>query len=362
MKADIQAGRITLECEAGAERLPGLLAFASRQNQKRSFLFVSKVLGKHIPVRPRQMRQCYNELAHLCRRPGLDTFVIGMAETAVGLGAGIADSLAKMHPRVRVYYQHTTRYQLDHPEWFRLAESHSHAVDHIVYQPQTSLLDAIGGCRHLILVDDEITTGKTLFQLAQATIEKLPNLNNLTIATLVNWLPANAEQHFRQLPVPVQFKQLIKGCFSFEPNQAFKVNLPRNADVGICNIKARTDLGRLGISMPHTIAPSPAPDCRGPSVILGTGEHLYEPFLIAESLEKKHRDIVFQSTTRSPIMFGDCIERKIEYPLGANTVNYIYNLPRDRTMHVLCENHAHEKTDGLANNCYQEVDCERTTR
>lgn len=361
MKVNIRAGCITLECEKASERISDLLAFASRQNQKRSFLFVSKVLGKHIPVRPTRMRQCYNELANACFQPYSDTFVIGMAETATGLGAGIADSLARMHPSLNIYYQHTTRYKFDHPEWFRLTESHSHAVDHIVYQPQESLLDPISACKHLILVDDEITTGNTLIQLLEAVIKKLPNLHKVTIATLVSWLPVKAEKRFQQLPVPVEFKQLIKGSFNFEPNEAFNTSLPENVDAGICTIDARTDLGRLGMLMPHLVPPLLVPDCKSPSVILGTGEHLYESFLIAEFLEKKQCDVVFQSTTRSPIMFGDCIQRKIEYPSGKNTVNYVYNLPRDRKMHVLCENLAHEQINGLANDFYQEVSYERTT-
>lgn len=139
----IKAGKLSIMLSHGEARLDELLAFASRENHKRGFLFVSKVLGKHIPVKPSAMRSIYNELADACisslpisqtlsTASSSTTYVVGMAETATGLGAGVADSLARQCPAMSVIYQHTTRHVLpEHEAWFSLSESHSHAVDHI---------------------------------------------------------------------------------------------------------------------------------------------------------------------------------------------------------------------------------------
>jgi hypothetical protein len=43
--------------------LDDLFDIAERRNPKRAFLFVSKVLGRHIPVPPSVMRQAYRQLA-----------------------------------------------------------------------------------------------------------------------------------------------------------------------------------------------------------------------------------------------------------------------------------------------------------
>ena len=54
----------TLTVRAGEDApLDALFDIAERKNPKRSFLFVSKVLGRHIPVAPRTMKETYVSLA-----------------------------------------------------------------------------------------------------------------------------------------------------------------------------------------------------------------------------------------------------------------------------------------------------------
>ena len=53
MAVELEGGTLRLRLpEQQRTRLTELCGFASRQNPKRAFLFVSKVLGKHIPVKP----------------------------------------------------------------------------------------------------------------------------------------------------------------------------------------------------------------------------------------------------------------------------------------------------------------------
>lgn len=381
----IQAGELNIQLTCGQERFDSLLAFASRENHKRGFLFVSRVLGKHIPVKPHVMREIYDSLADSLVRPHAtsgntpnskpnkgNTFVIGMAETATGLGAGIADSLARQNPGSAVYYQHTTRHHLaDHPIWFEIKESHSHAVDHLIYQPNPDVMPGIKSCEQLVLIDDEATTGKTLYQLAEKTLQKIPAIKKLKIVTLANWLSAERQAIFQALPVPVEFVHLIHGTFNFTPNASHQVQTPKTVDNDICRLAARTDLGRTGLKMPYAITPedltlssTPAPVAAStsktpPTVIVGTGEHLYLPFLIAEELEQAGLDVHFQSTTRSPILMGDAIARKIRFTVKDQKENYIYNLPQDRTVHVLCENAEQATHNGLFQGQFQDSETDQ---
>lgn len=52
---DLPTGRLELKVDRCDHGLDNLVALAARQNPKRGFLFVSKVLGRHIPVKPSQM-------------------------------------------------------------------------------------------------------------------------------------------------------------------------------------------------------------------------------------------------------------------------------------------------------------------
>ena len=50
--APIRAGRLRLDIRREELPLEDCLAYATRQNPRRLYLFVSKVLGKHWPVKP----------------------------------------------------------------------------------------------------------------------------------------------------------------------------------------------------------------------------------------------------------------------------------------------------------------------
>jgi len=340
----IQAGMLTLETRREDMPLDTLLSFASRQNPKRGFLFVSKVLGKHIPCRPFQMRAVYDRLAaQLQGLPG-PIVVIGMAETATGLGGGVADSLARQEGRDDIFYIHTTRHWLTGPVLITFDESHSHAPDHILYAPQGERAELFARARSLVLVDDEISTGRTLRLLAERVAVHMPRLRRILLAAIVNWLDlpqqrglmAGARQEIRLL-------SLLEGSFGFRPNPDFRPALPPRLSACRRSLYARHDTGRTGLIMPHGIDHLPAgPVPQGPLVMVGTGEFTFAPFLAAERLEEQGHNVLFQSTTRSPIVEGDAISRKLIFTdeQGEGIANYIYNLPTDRSVIVAYEHPA----------------------
>ena len=340
-EVQIRAGRLIMETRREDLPLETLLAFASRENPKRGFLFVSKVLGKHIPCRPSRMRHVYQCLAaRLQAMPG-PILVIGMAETATCLGAGVADSLARTTEREDILYLHTTRHALPNPTLVRFDESHSHAPDHILYAPQGVGASLFPHARSLVLVDDEISTGRTLRLLAQGVAHHLPRLQVIALTAIVNWLSVEQQQTLATgLCHSVEFVSLLDGDFVFEPDPGFNPSLPAQMYGHGQSRYAREDTGRTGIMMPDQsgwFEANPSPE--GPLVIVGTGEFAFAPFVAAERLESQGRDVLFQSTTRSPILEGDAIQSKLVFmdEHGEGVVNYLYNLPTERRVIVTYE-------------------------
>ncbi|MDQ6952565.1 MAG: phosphoribosyltransferase domain-containing protein [Mariprofundaceae bacterium] len=335
----IQSGVLQLTLSDGHDRMDELMDFASRENPKRHFSFVSKVLGKHIPVQPLLMRKIYDELSDLCALDG-DTYVVAMSEMGVGLGAGVADSLSKIHPEYDIYFQHTTRSQLGRKAWLNLDEVHSHAVNHILYEPVIELRQKIKASTTLVIVDDEITTGRTVFLLASRVMQKVPNIQKIIFVSLVNWLSDDNTQKFNELGIQVEFIQLMKGEFTFKKHDDFYTALPAKVDSSISSSTCRQDLGRLGLKMPyHLDLPTRYADDlkQDKVVVVGHGEHLYLPFLLAEDLQKQGVDVVFQSTTRSPVLEGDAIKHRICFEVDDDKEHYIYNFPTDRKALAMSE-------------------------
>ena len=66
----LSCGRIEVSSEETDYPLTDLFDIAERRNPKRAFLFVSKVLGRHIPVSPLVMRNVYTAGGEVSRDSG----------------------------------------------------------------------------------------------------------------------------------------------------------------------------------------------------------------------------------------------------------------------------------------------------
>ncbi|VTP59691.1 Uncharacterised protein [Serratia rubidaea] len=132
----LHSGTIQVIPQRGDYALETLFEIAERRNPKRAFLFVSKVLGRHIPVAPRVMRQVYRQLAgQFPASLPEPVLFIGMAETAVGLGAGVFDEVRRQY-RHSVYLT-STRHPVEGELLCEFKEEHSHATDHLIYLPES---------------------------------------------------------------------------------------------------------------------------------------------------------------------------------------------------------------------------------
>ena len=341
---DLSRGRISVQVNQQHSHwdLDGLLDFAERINPKRAFLFVSKVLGKHIPVAPSVMQRSYADLTRLIPTDLQGPIcVIGMAETAVGLGAGVYRELKKIHGQNAIFLT-TTRHPVSTlPTLGLFLEEHSHAQDQFILTSHDQAKhQQVIHAKTLVLVDDEISTGKTFKNLINSLKNSgLENVERIILVTLVNW----AEQHLatEDLEIPIEVISLLQGHWQWQSNnQNIQIDMP---DVSATHQQAQkiiapNDWGREPCYLEcsawsHVKINKPNEKI----LVLGSGEFSWIPFLIAEQLEQQGAETYFSSTTRSPIMQGHAIESICSFTdnYGLNIPNFAYNVKHQNFDRVL---------------------------
>jgi len=349
---NLVGGRLDVQVDSACMNLDKLCGFASRMNSKRRFLFISKVLGKHWPVRPKDMRATYQILSKAVSDVPGPIIFIGMAETATGLSQGIYDSFQSITNRVDALYIHTTRYHASHEVAFEFKEPHSHATDHLLHIPEGEFEKQVFECANsVIIVDDEISTGNTIANLLTEYISRNKHVKHARIVSLTNWLSMKGISDFKnKFPeIDTDFIQLLHGSFEFTASKHFEITANKDVTGGTDNKDQYfpNNWGRFGIiGIPDIDFDKLLSESNVGSsdkvLVLGTGEFSYPPFLFAEFLEQKGIDVQFQSTTRSPIMKGCDIADKIEFVdnYGDGIANFIYNVGNNMYSKVLiCYEH-----------------------
>ena len=331
--------------------LDDLLDFAERINPKRAFLFVSKVLGKHIPVAPSIMQKSYADLAALIPKNLPDPIsVIGMAETAVGLGAGVYREMKKDYAEKAIFLTTTRHPVADLPTLGLFLEEHSHAQDQFILSSRDRKKHQhILNSKTLVLVDDEMSTGKTFKNLIFSLQKSgLHHIERIILVTLVNW----AEQRLEDLnlDIPIEVVSLLHGNWNWIPNnQEIPIKMPNvgSTQQQANKIIAPSDWGRepsflecqawkqVKLNQPNEKI-----------LVLGSGEFSWIPFLIAEQLEQQGADVYFSSTTRSPIMQGHAIRSICSFKdnYGLNIDNFAYNVKHQHFDRVLLVIETHKNS------------------
>lgn len=320
----------TLQISADTS-LDSIIGYGSRINKKRSFLFVSKVLGKHIPVSPKKMLSTHKKLAGLIN-PEISNdhlLVIGLAETATGLGWGVFEALNASTK----FYIHTTRVKLKQKQLIQFEEAHSHATEQYLYFPISPKFK-IESINHIIIIDDEITTGNTIGNLIQNIKAQFPKCT-FSILTLLNW--KNYKKSYKVYA-------LKEGSFTSK-EQVHKANLKvskketKNELNELPIVKQKKTLantlangfGRVGaFSYPElnqTIIRQVKKIKNKSILLLGTGEFMHYPLVISKYFCATNK-IKIQSTSRSPVEIGGAIKSKLSfrdnyYP---EVNNYLYNV------------------------------------
>jgi hypothetical protein len=336
----LDSGLLTLSVAESDWPLDRLCGFAARRNPRRGFLIVSKVLGRHIPARPSEMRASLRDLA--ARIPaGLPspTLVVGLAETAVGLGQGIFEELRRLG--LEGGFIHSTRQVVDRPLLCRFEEPHSHASAHLVYQPEPAAI-APGAIRSLVIVDDEISTGTTLRNLALALAPHLPRCEGIVVATLTDW--SGSTGWLAEMPHPAQCVALLRGRLDWTPADPPACARPsaafQSAAAVLGALPGPGPFGRVGIVDPAAFhLPDPPLPPGTPVRVVGTGEFTHPPFLLAERLEQAGHDVVVQATSRSPVRPGEAIGHALAFAdnYGSGIGNFLYNAdPAEERLALIC--------------------------
>lgn len=351
----LPTGNLEIEVFDGSLDFDYCMDIGARQNPKRGFLFVSKLLGKHIPVSPIKLRKTYHALADrlLPKLDDSDTLFIAMAETATGLGHGVYDACLQTSGALdssKWTFCVSTRYKVNGAKRIAFTEDHSHATDQWIHLP-THLTD-LSNVKTLVLIDDEISTGRTMLNLEQCLKSSLPALER------VLWVTLTCLSDTTSRPCV----SLLQGRFEFESTNPGV--LPANAigeDIDVSE-KLSSEWGRIGISGLKDISDEAkhliydfadkVESAEKPVLFLGQAEFMHAAFKASEVLEELGFDCRVQSTTRSPIMVFGAIQEKMSAPdpMGTGVDHYVYNVNPSDYAHIfiMAETDSHDGSADFA--------------
>ncbi|MCW2813955.1 MAG: hypothetical protein JWN84_1410 [Nocardioides sp.] len=351
---------VELVTRAGSAPVEDLVGLAVRRNPRRVHLVVSTVLAKHVPVSPAVARRHGSDLGDLVEDAlggARAELVLGYAETATGLGHLVAD-------RLGATVVHSTR----RPGWSALSfeEEHSHATTHRL-QPRDP--DLLRGTGPLVLVDDELTTGRTILN----TVRELHAISArpaYVVAALVDLRPDDARAHAAEvaaeLGTSITFVALLEGevRITHDPDDEVRAAVAADVSLALPGPERATEVattyawpagvpdgGRHGLGPSDADGFETAVSELGAEVgdlvagaarvhVLGTEELMYLPHRIAEDLEatRPALEVTVSSTTRSPVVVRDdpayAVRHGITFPAhdGADDgkPRFAYNLEPGR--------------------------------
>ena len=301
-------------------------------NEKRNFLFISKVLGKHIEAKPSVCKEIGCKLAGLIfnkeekgesYKNNEKICVLGFAETATGLGMAVASYIENS------YYLTTTREDIKEiKSILKFEEEHSHATTHKCFPLDK---DKLINSEKIILVDDEITTGKSMINIIKE-LKEVTNAKKFIIVSILDWRNEEHRKVYDDLVnkenINVEVLSLISGEIKIKDTTTYMDNndnvINDTTDVLNYNALDRIDLktnyekevesyllhtGRFGVDFNEIQAlESKCEDIANKLqelvesnekiLVLGHGENIYIPCRIASYI---NGDVYFKSTTRSPI-------------------------------------------------------------
>lgn len=299
-----------------------LVQIAKRENNnKRKYLVVNKLQGKHIPARPSVSMAMFHELGELIKNNyGRERLLlIGFAETATAIGASIAIQTGS-------FYMQTTREIMDNMDYFFFSEVHSHAAEQkLIRRDLESVMDQID---RIVFIEDEVTTGNTIMNIVKLIEKEYPDKVKFSVASILNGMNRGAEQLFDKCGIMRHY--LVKTNHDPYEEKAEQVKgdgiyeIPEKSG---CPYKYETlsmggymDARRLVAGMDYQKACDllwkqihEHIDFHGYDkiLVLGTEEFMFPAMYTGMKIEEQSREVWFHAVTRSPIE----VSREDEYPL-----------------------------------------------
>ncbi len=318
-----------------------LVSIAKRENNnKRGYLVVNPLQGKHVPTSPKKSLELFQALGQTmdgCYENETILYV-GFAETATAIGATVAQS---------GYFIQTTREHLDGVEYLYFSEAHSHATEQKLCK--TDLDGVMDKIHRIIFVEDEVTTGNTIQNIVNIIQKTYGNSVHFAVASLLNGMDDQALNRFAQQNIPLHY--LVKTDHSGYESVAQALETdgqihPVNTAPNTINstayplpfldgrrLCASGDYHRACQNLWDSLSNLPL-NLQGNILVLGTEETMYPGLFLGANLEKQGHTVHFHATTRSPIAVG----QDPTYPLhhrhnlvslyDENRTTFLYNLAK----------------------------------
>lgn len=324
---EIPTGRLTLSAVRESD-INALCDVAARANPKRGFLIVSRVLGRHLPTRPRAMRDTMAALAAMIGDDApTPVVVLGMAETATALGQGVFAAYRRHRPDLPCAYLQTSRQRVRGARTIAsFEEGHSHATTHLVQVIDPKVATIVGSARTLVIVDDECSTGRTFVACAAAMRAAMPMLARIETCCITDW---SGGGYVHDMAVTTRRHAMLDGTMRWAPvpaaaATALPVDSNRPGFAPDRGMRSRTGV------MASEQACRPPLDARAGErvLVLGEGEHSYEALVCAEELESRGAIAAVQCITRSPALPGAAMRSVSRFTdsYGSGAPCFLYNL------------------------------------
>ena len=321
-------------------------------NQKRSYLVIDPLQGKHIPVEPGKALGLFDALAAIIADRYQDErlLLIGFAETATAIGAETAI-------RMGAKYIQTTREQIPGVEYLFFTEAHSHASEQkLVKDDLDGIIDEID---RIIYIEDEVTTGNTILNIVNILEDLYGGRLRFSVASLLNGMTEEHRKEYAERGIEIHY--LLKtdhGNYS-----RIAENYRDNGVCVPCDISSvdsvrevcfsgRMDARRLVDAAEYQEAceslwrqiESIADRKEGERIlVIGTEEFMFPALFVAARMEEKGCCVRCHSTTRSPI----AVSSDQGYPLGTryelrslydpDRITYLYDIGSYDSVYVITD-------------------------
>lgn len=335
-----------------------LAGIARRENNnKRSYLVVNKLQGKHIPVKPDDALTMYQTLAEKIKESyhGEKLLLIGFAETATAIGAAIAVYLD-------CYYMQTTREDLGDVNYLYFSESHSHATEQKLVKEDVD--QVIHSVDRIVFIEDEVTTGNTILKIVKILKGLYQDTVSYAVASILNGMEEDALKRYDTHGIGMHYLVKTNHSEYGEAAEKYKgdgrshkimsegdgVYIDQFACDSYTNprrLSKANEMQQLCGELWNQIKDRYLFLPKQKILVLGTEEFMYPPLFVASQMEKCGCDVRFHATTRSPIT----VSSENEYPLherhelksfyDENRVTYIYELKKYDKVFII--------TDGTKN-------------
>lgn len=279
-------------------------------NNKRGYLLVNPLQGKHYPVSPSTCLQLFVDLA-TCVSDGYPqekVLYIGFAETATAIGAGVAIQNGG-------YYLQTTREPIEGVDFFFFTESHSHATEQKL--SRTDLEAILPQVDRVMFVEDEVTTGNTILHIVKLLREAYPTAPPIGVLSILNGMTEEALAVYETEGIALYY--LLKTDHSnypqiadgFTPNGVVHPTptedciAPHSIDCTLSYVNTRRGCqGKLYQEACEDLWQWVAREKlveKQSVLLLGTEEFMFPPLYVGKRLEDLGHQVKFHATTRSPI-------------------------------------------------------------